>query len=75
MVNTDGQLAMRTDEDKFINLPLSSAPRPRMRDECPAAWIFEKNPIAEEEARGCMNVFTPLARNDWVLERRRRKGL
>eukprot|EP00959_Pyramimonas_sp_CCMP1952_P313822 6569275-Pyramimonas_sp.AAC.1 len=75
MANADGQVAMRADEDDaFRNMPLSSAQRPHVRDECPSAWIFEKIPIAEEEAHGCINVFTPLARNDWVLGQRRRKG-
>eukprot|EP00959_Pyramimonas_sp_CCMP1952_P405453 8497681-Pyramimonas_sp.AAC.1 len=46
-----------------------------MHDECPTAWIFEKNPSPEEEARGHMDVFTSLSRDDWVLEQRRRKGL
>eukprot|EP00959_Pyramimonas_sp_CCMP1952_P013979 295636-Pyramimonas_sp.AAC.1 len=35
---------------------------------------FEKQLITEEEARGYMNVFTSLTRNEWVLEQRRRKG-
>eukprot|EP00959_Pyramimonas_sp_CCMP1952_P007495 156798-Pyramimonas_sp.AAC.1 len=73
MVNTDGQIGMRADVDTFINVPLASAPRPHMHDEYPAAWIFEKSPNAEEEARGYMNVFTSLTRSDWLLERRRRK--
>eukprot|EP00959_Pyramimonas_sp_CCMP1952_P082493 1723849-Pyramimonas_sp.AAC.1 len=55
-------------------MPLASAPHPHMHDEHPKAWTFEKNPITEEEARGCMNVFTSLTRNDWALEQRRRKG-
>eukprot|EP00959_Pyramimonas_sp_CCMP1952_P011942 252143-Pyramimonas_sp.AAC.1 len=37
--------------------------------------MFEKNPTAEEKPRGCMNVFTSLSRNDWVLEKRRRRGM
>eukprot|EP00959_Pyramimonas_sp_CCMP1952_P101686 2127337-Pyramimonas_sp.AAC.1 len=44
-----------------------------MYGEYTSAWIFEKHPITEEEARGYMNVFTSLTRNDWVLEQRRRK--
>eukprot|EP00959_Pyramimonas_sp_CCMP1952_P319096 6676580-Pyramimonas_sp.AAC.1 len=65
---------MRADEDTFENMPLS-AHRPRMCDEHPPAWIFEKHPITGEEARGYMNVFTSLTRNDWALEQRRRKGM
>eukprot|EP00959_Pyramimonas_sp_CCMP1952_P139832 2926219-Pyramimonas_sp.AAC.1 len=75
MVNTDGQIGMRANEDTFTNMPLASAPRPHVHDEYPTAWTFEKIPITEEEARGCMNVFTSLTRNDWVLEQRRRKGM
>eukprot|EP00959_Pyramimonas_sp_CCMP1952_P010554 221119-Pyramimonas_sp.AAC.1 len=30
MVNADGQVAMRADEDTFLNLPLSSAQHPHM---------------------------------------------
>eukprot|EP00959_Pyramimonas_sp_CCMP1952_P207441 4339376-Pyramimonas_sp.AAC.1 len=56
-------------------MPTTSATRPRMYDEYPTAWILEKNLIAEEEARGYMNVFTSLSRNDWVLEQKRRKGM
>eukprot|EP00959_Pyramimonas_sp_CCMP1952_P255230 5330979-Pyramimonas_sp.AAC.1 len=37
--------------------------------------MVEKSPVAEEEARGHMNVLTSLSRNDWVLEQRRRKGM
>eukprot|EP00959_Pyramimonas_sp_CCMP1952_P324760 6797764-Pyramimonas_sp.AAC.1 len=58
-----------------MNLPLSSAQHPHVHDEYPPAWIFEKNPIAEAEARGYTNVFTPLTRSDLVLEQWRRKGL
>eukprot|EP00959_Pyramimonas_sp_CCMP1952_P202676 4238308-Pyramimonas_sp.AAC.1 len=68
MVNTDGQIARRADEDALMNMPPSSAQRPHMCDEYPSAWIFEKNPVAEEGARGCMNVFASLTRNDWVSE-------
>eukprot|EP00959_Pyramimonas_sp_CCMP1952_P074229 1551290-Pyramimonas_sp.AAC.1 len=63
-VNTDG-IGTRADEDTFMNMPLASAPHPHMHDEYPTAWIFEKNPTTEEEARGYMNVFTSLTRNDW----------
>eukprot|EP00959_Pyramimonas_sp_CCMP1952_P448564 9392408-Pyramimonas_sp.AAC.1 len=56
-------------------MPLTSAPRPHMYDEYPMAWIFEKNLITEEDARGHMNVFTSLTRNGWALEQRRRRGL
>eukprot|EP00959_Pyramimonas_sp_CCMP1952_P261971 5478213-Pyramimonas_sp.AAC.1 len=52
MVNTDGQIGMRADEDTLRNMPLASAPR-----EYPAACIFEKSPATEEEAREYMNVF------------------
>eukprot|EP00959_Pyramimonas_sp_CCMP1952_P274693 5742334-Pyramimonas_sp.AAC.1 len=41
-----------------MNAPLSRAQHPHMHDEYPSAWIFEKNPITEEEALGCMSVFT-----------------
>eukprot|EP00959_Pyramimonas_sp_CCMP1952_P228787 4783772-Pyramimonas_sp.AAC.1 len=75
MVNADGEMGMRADEDTFVNMPLTSASRPHMYDEYPAAWISERNPIAEAEARGYMNVVTSLTRNDWVLEQRRRKGM
>eukprot|EP00959_Pyramimonas_sp_CCMP1952_P163726 3422912-Pyramimonas_sp.AAC.1 len=56
-------------------MPLAAAPHPHVRDEYPTAWTFEKNPITEEEARGCMNFFTSPTRNDWVLEQRPRKGM
>eukprot|EP00959_Pyramimonas_sp_CCMP1952_P421792 8836275-Pyramimonas_sp.AAC.1 len=75
MVSTDCQIDMRADEDTFMNVPLTSAPRPHMKDEYHTAWIFEKNPVTGEEARGCMNVFTPLTRIDSVFEQRRRKGM
>eukprot|EP00959_Pyramimonas_sp_CCMP1952_P323443 6768426-Pyramimonas_sp.AAC.1 len=75
IVNTDGQIGMRADEDTFMNMPLAYAPHPHMHDEYPTAWTFEKNPITEEEARGYMNVFTSLTWNDWVLEQRRLKGM
>eukprot|EP00959_Pyramimonas_sp_CCMP1952_P425209 8906699-Pyramimonas_sp.AAC.1 len=75
MVNTDGQMGMRADEGAFMNMPTTSASRPCARDEFPTAWIFERSPIAEGEARGCVNVFTSLSRNDWVLEQWRRKGM
>eukprot|EP00959_Pyramimonas_sp_CCMP1952_P154476 3231641-Pyramimonas_sp.AAC.1 len=45
-----------------------------MHDEYPSAWIFQRQPITGEEARGYMNAFTSLTRNEWVLEQRRRKG-
>eukprot|EP00959_Pyramimonas_sp_CCMP1952_P449391 9409693-Pyramimonas_sp.AAC.1 len=65
MVNTDGQMGMRADEDTFMNMPTTSAVRPYTYDQYPTAWIFEKTPITEQEARGYMNVFTSLSRNDW----------
>eukprot|EP00959_Pyramimonas_sp_CCMP1952_P357729 7489928-Pyramimonas_sp.AAC.1 len=65
MVNTNVPIGMRAHEDTFMNMPLASAPRPHVHDNYPTAWIFEKNPTAEEEARGYMNVFTSLTRNDW----------
>eukprot|EP00959_Pyramimonas_sp_CCMP1952_P257104 5371891-Pyramimonas_sp.AAC.1 len=52
MVSADGQTGMRADEDTFLNLPATSASRPCAYDEYPTAWILEKNPITEEEARG-----------------------
>eukprot|EP00959_Pyramimonas_sp_CCMP1952_P393621 8247900-Pyramimonas_sp.AAC.1 len=75
MINTDGQMGMLADEDTILNLPTISTSHPYTNDEYPTALIFEMNPITEEEARGYMNVFTSLSRNDWVLEQRRRKGL
>eukprot|EP00959_Pyramimonas_sp_CCMP1952_P416785 8731863-Pyramimonas_sp.AAC.1 len=75
MANADGQMGMRADEDTFLNVPTSPASGPCAYNEYPTAWIFEKNPITEEEARGYMNVFTSLSRNDWVLEQRRRRGM
>eukprot|EP00959_Pyramimonas_sp_CCMP1952_P090162 1887448-Pyramimonas_sp.AAC.1 len=42
---------MRVGEDTFMNMPLASAPHPHMHDEYPTAWISEKNPTTEEEAR------------------------
>eukprot|EP00959_Pyramimonas_sp_CCMP1952_P151902 3178209-Pyramimonas_sp.AAC.1 len=74
MEKTDGQIGMRANEGTFMNMPLASASHPHMHDEYPTAWIFEKNPITEEGARGCMKVFMSLTRNDWALEQRRRKG-
>eukprot|EP00959_Pyramimonas_sp_CCMP1952_P252630 5278162-Pyramimonas_sp.AAC.1 len=41
----------------FLNLPTTSASHPYTYDEYPTAWIFAKNPTAEAEARGYMNVF------------------
>eukprot|EP00959_Pyramimonas_sp_CCMP1952_P375352 7861597-Pyramimonas_sp.AAC.1 len=67
-------MGMRADEDAFLIMPTTSASRPCTYDEYPTAWVFEKNPIPEEEAREYMNVFTSLSRNDWVLERMRRKA-
>eukprot|EP00959_Pyramimonas_sp_CCMP1952_P055234 1154712-Pyramimonas_sp.AAC.1 len=75
LINTDGQMGMRAEEDTSLNLFTASASHPYMHGECPTAWIFEKKPIAEAEARGYMNVFTSLSSNDWVLEQGRRKGL
>eukprot|EP00959_Pyramimonas_sp_CCMP1952_P384243 8052654-Pyramimonas_sp.AAC.1 len=45
-----------------------------MYDEYPLAWIFQGQPITEEEALGYISVFTSLSRNEWVLGQRRRKG-
>eukprot|EP00959_Pyramimonas_sp_CCMP1952_P468097 9492657-Pyramimonas_sp.AAC.1 len=56
-------------------MPTTSASRPYTYDAHPTTWIFKKNPVTEEEARGCMNVFASLLRNDWVLEQRLRKGM
>eukprot|EP00959_Pyramimonas_sp_CCMP1952_P451000 9442668-Pyramimonas_sp.AAC.1 len=64
MMNTDGQTGMRSDGDAFMNMPITFASRPRMYDEYPTAWISEKNPIAQEGARGYINVFTSLSSND-----------
>eukprot|EP00959_Pyramimonas_sp_CCMP1952_P043521 910200-Pyramimonas_sp.AAC.1 len=58
-----------------MNLPTVSTSHPYTHDEYPTTWIFERNPITEEEARGYMNAFTSLSRNNWVLEQRRREGL
>eukprot|EP00959_Pyramimonas_sp_CCMP1952_P281686 5887905-Pyramimonas_sp.AAC.1 len=68
-------MGMRADEDTFLNLPTTPTSHPCTYDEYPTAWIFEKNPFTEEEARGYTDVFTSLSRNDWALEQRRRKGL
>eukprot|EP00959_Pyramimonas_sp_CCMP1952_P398488 8349956-Pyramimonas_sp.AAC.1 len=64
MVNTDGQMSMRAEENTFIHLPTVSTSHPYTYDEYPTARISENNPITEEEARGYMNAFTPLSRND-----------
>eukprot|EP00959_Pyramimonas_sp_CCMP1952_P191368 4001497-Pyramimonas_sp.AAC.1 len=61
IVNVDGEIALRADEDTFVNLPLSQQ-RPCMCDEYPSAWIFQGP--SEEEARGYMHVFTSLTRNE-----------
>eukprot|EP00959_Pyramimonas_sp_CCMP1952_P355110 7438431-Pyramimonas_sp.AAC.1 len=66
-------MGMRADEDTFMSVPTTSALRPCTYDQYPTAGIFEKMPIAEEEARGYMNVFTSLSTNHWLLEQRRRK--
>eukprot|EP00959_Pyramimonas_sp_CCMP1952_P226228 4730389-Pyramimonas_sp.AAC.1 len=55
-----------------MNLPTVSTSHSYTYGGCPTAWIFEKIPITEEEARGYMNAFTSLSKNDWALERRRR---
>eukprot|EP00959_Pyramimonas_sp_CCMP1952_P215893 4515906-Pyramimonas_sp.AAC.1 len=68
-------MGMRAEEDTFLNLPTTSASHPYTYDEYPTAWIFARVSVAEEEARGYMNVFTSLSRNHWVLEQRRRKGM
>eukprot|EP00959_Pyramimonas_sp_CCMP1952_P101273 2118677-Pyramimonas_sp.AAC.1 len=75
MVNTDGQMSMRAEEDTFMSLPTASTSHPYTRDEYPTACVFERNPITEEEARGYMNIFIPLSRHEWALEHRRSKGL
>eukprot|EP00959_Pyramimonas_sp_CCMP1952_P425592 8914737-Pyramimonas_sp.AAC.1 len=75
MVNADGQMGMRAEEDTFMNMPTVSTSHPYTHDEYPAACTFEKSLITEEEARGYMNAFTSLSRNEWVLDQRRRKGL
>eukprot|EP00959_Pyramimonas_sp_CCMP1952_P471829 9499045-Pyramimonas_sp.AAC.1 len=66
MVNTNGQIGMRAEEDTFMTLPTVSTSHPCTHDEYPTAWIFEASPITEEEARGYTNAFTSLSRNDWV---------
>eukprot|EP00959_Pyramimonas_sp_CCMP1952_P264407 5529073-Pyramimonas_sp.AAC.1 len=65
---------MRADENTCLNLPTISASYPHTYDEYPTAWIFERNLITEE-ARGYMNVFTSLSRNDWALDQRRCAGM
>eukprot|EP00959_Pyramimonas_sp_CCMP1952_P230269 4814352-Pyramimonas_sp.AAC.1 len=75
MFNNGGQTGIRADGGTFLNLPTTSTSHPYMYDEYHAAWTFEKNPITEEEARGYMQVFTPLSINGWALEQRCRKGL
>eukprot|EP00959_Pyramimonas_sp_CCMP1952_P223606 4675308-Pyramimonas_sp.AAC.1 len=49
MVDTDGRMGMRADEDTFLNLPTTSASHPCTYDEYSTAWVFERNPSAEEE--------------------------
>eukprot|EP00959_Pyramimonas_sp_CCMP1952_P120379 2517229-Pyramimonas_sp.AAC.1 len=73
MVNADEQIAARPDDDTFEATPLSPQ-QPPTYDEYPSAWISQKYPIAEEGARGYMNVFKLLTRDERVLEQRRRKG-
>eukprot|EP00959_Pyramimonas_sp_CCMP1952_P449870 9419566-Pyramimonas_sp.AAC.1 len=46
-----------------------------MYDECSSAWTCQNNSITEEEARGRMNVFTSLTRDQWELEQSRCKGM
>eukprot|EP00959_Pyramimonas_sp_CCMP1952_P099460 2079293-Pyramimonas_sp.AAC.1 len=41
MVNTDGQMGMRADEDTFLNMPTTSASRPNAYDEYPAVYTTE----------------------------------
>eukprot|EP00959_Pyramimonas_sp_CCMP1952_P200574 4195336-Pyramimonas_sp.AAC.1 len=74
MFDTDGQIIVRADEDAFENTPLSPH-HPQIYDEFPSAWIFQRQPITEEGARGYMDVFTSLTRNELVLEQTRRKGM
>eukprot|EP00959_Pyramimonas_sp_CCMP1952_P122463 2560106-Pyramimonas_sp.AAC.1 len=64
MVFTDDQMGMRADQDTFLNLPTTSTSHPYAPDEYSTAWIFERNPTTSEEARGYMNAFTSLSRND-----------
>eukprot|EP00959_Pyramimonas_sp_CCMP1952_P328046 6867549-Pyramimonas_sp.AAC.1 len=73
MVNTDGRMGMRAEEDTLMNLPTASTSHPYTYDEYRIDLILESNPITEEEARGYMNAFTSLSRNAWVLEQRGRK--
>eukprot|EP00959_Pyramimonas_sp_CCMP1952_P072722 1519423-Pyramimonas_sp.AAC.1 len=68
-------MGMRADEDTFLNSPTTSTSHPYTHDEYPTAWILDRNSFTEEEARGDMNVFTSLSRDDWALEQRGRKGL
>eukprot|EP00959_Pyramimonas_sp_CCMP1952_P461827 9482237-Pyramimonas_sp.AAC.1 len=48
MVNTDGQVAMRADEDTFLNMPLSSTPHPHMYDEYSLSLIHISEPTRPE---------------------------
>eukprot|EP00959_Pyramimonas_sp_CCMP1952_P431143 9029698-Pyramimonas_sp.AAC.1 len=68
---------MRADEDTFLNVPTTSTSHPYTHDETNILQPgpFEESPITEEEARGNMNVFASLSRNEWVLEQGRRKGM
>eukprot|EP00959_Pyramimonas_sp_CCMP1952_P122439 2559675-Pyramimonas_sp.AAC.2 len=61
MVNPDGQIAVRADDDTFENTPLSPQ-HPHMYDEYPSAWTSQKQPI-RGGGRGYMNVFTSSTRD------------
>eukprot|EP00959_Pyramimonas_sp_CCMP1952_P262057 5479973-Pyramimonas_sp.AAC.1 len=45
-------MGMCAEEDTFMNIPTVSTSHPYTYDGYPAARIFEKSPITEEEVRG-----------------------
>eukprot|EP00959_Pyramimonas_sp_CCMP1952_P060366 1261246-Pyramimonas_sp.AAC.2 len=57
MVNTDGQITVRADEDTLKSIPLAEQ-FPCMYGVHPSSWVFQKHPITEEEARRYAHVFT-----------------
>eukprot|EP00959_Pyramimonas_sp_CCMP1952_P200272 4188697-Pyramimonas_sp.AAC.1 len=54
MINSDGQNAVRADEDTCDNIPLTQQ-RPTW-GEYPSDWILQQCPVTEEENRACMHV-------------------
>eukprot|EP00959_Pyramimonas_sp_CCMP1952_P334072 6996324-Pyramimonas_sp.AAC.1 len=64
MINADGQRAVRADEDAVENMPLTRQ-HPFRSDGYPAEWIIQQHLISVEEARGYMNAFISMARDQW----------